>query len=275
MAELLADFMAKESESVPHIIGRGVLPIRGKMIMYGDPKSNKSFLALNIALCMAKGEPVFGAITATGSQLLPVQKAWTVLYIEQEVGEDGLRERLRAAVESPATIPLYIKTRDMGMRMDTDSGRRAIATEIEQVRPDVTILDPLAKFHLSDENSAQHMGAIMRVGDHWIEDYGTALIYVHHTSKTDPRPEYAKQGPQRIRGSSALFGDADALVEVNRMSAPHHKEPTVKLSFELRRGEPIDPIYVKRLQSGICQWMGADFKWGRPPKEQKGVYDEL
>ena len=269
MAELLADFLEKESIAIPHIIGRGILPVKGKMIMFGDPKTNKSYIALNIALALSRGEHIFGAKYNSDTPVLPVNKSYTVLYIEQEIGEDGLRERLKTMIPEPGGIPFYLKTRDMEMRMDTSGGREAIQKEIEQVRPDVLILDPLAKFHLADENSAQHMGAVMRVGDHWIEDYGLAIIYIHHAGKQ--QAFVSRKGGQRIRGSSAMFGDADALMEVVRKSSPTHKEPTLELGFELRRGEPLESIFIKRLRGGLCEYLGENFHWGRPPTQKSEV----
>lgn len=257
--------MAREEARIPHIVGRGVLPVKGKMIIFGDPKTNKSYIALNMGLALAQGRNVFDAVLRNGAVLLPVKQSYPVLYIEQEIGSEGLRERLSTMVENADGIPLYIKSRDLTLRMDTREGRAAISSELETTRPRVTILDPLAKFHLSDENSAQQMSAVMRAGDHWIEEFDTAIIYVHHAGKESMVP---RRGGARIRGSSALFGDADALVEVIRLSAPHHKEPFLQLNFELRRGEPIPPIYVKRLKNGLCDWLGEDFHWGRPSKKE-------
>jgi RecA-family ATPase len=265
MAEILSEFMSRETSKIPHIIGRGVLPVKGKMIIFGDPKTNKSYVALNIGLALARGKNIFDATCRSGAVLLPVSEPYSVLYVEQEIGEDGLRERLKTMTAECGEVPFYIKTRDLDLRMDTRQGREAIHAEIEAVRPKVIILDPLAKFHLSDENSAQQMSAVMRVGDHWIEEFDIALIYIHHAGKETAF--VSRKGGQRLRGSSALFGDADALVEVIRKSASHHKEPVLELNFELRRGEPLPPLYLKRLKTGICQWLGEDYHWGRPKKE--------
>lgn len=269
MAELYADFMNREAEHRTHIIGRGILPVKGKLVIYGDPKTNKSFIAMNIALNLARGEHIFNALHDNKVPLMPVSKRYRVLYIEQEIGEIALRDRFRQMADNTEGVELFIKTRDMTMRLDTDKGRQILHSELDQVKPDALILDPLTKFHLSDENSAQQMSAVLRVADHWIEDFGLSLIYVHHTSK----PSEERTGAHRIRGSSALFGDADALIGVERLSAGHQKEPTLKLEFELRQAAPLDPIYVKRLVSGLIEYRGDNFHWGRPPKSQEQYAD--
>lgn len=267
MAELLVDFITREVEQLPQIIGRGVLPLKGKMVLGGDPKANKSYIALNIGLDLAQGKNIFSAMYKSGTPVLPVTRRHSVLYVEQEIGERGLRERLKPMVATPGDIPFYIKTRDMGMRMDTPQGRTAIQAEIEQCRPEVVILDPLAKFHLSDENSAQQMGAIMRVGDHWVENYNVAIVYIHHTSKENF--EHVRRGGARLRGSSVIFADVDTFIEVSRKSAAHHKEPVIELGFEVRQAEPLHPIFIKRLSSGLCEYLGDDFQWRSPSAELK------
>lgn len=278
MAEQLAAFLAKESPPIPMLIGRGVLPLRGKLIIGGSPKSGKSYLVINLAVDLALGLPIFNAYYKKDHPVFPVYKPNRVLYIENEIGEAGLQDRLRAITDGTDMdgVQLFIKSRDMGMRMDTDEGRALITKEIESVRPDVTILDPLAKFHLSDENSAQCMGAIMRVGDHWVEDYGTSLIYIHHTGHSNP--QFPRRGGDKLRGSTAIFADADSIILVDRESAASCKEPILTLNFELRRGEPLEPIHVKRLRSGRVIYQAENLSMFDQKDDERsggGVYKGL
>lgn len=271
MAELLADFLDKEFAVAPELVGRGLLPVGGKLVLGGAPKSNKSYIALNMAVSLALGRPLFGGYYSGELPVFPVRKKCRVLYIEQEIGEQGLQDRLaKLAVGLDLLgVEFYIKSRDMGMRMDTQEGIELIGAEIGQVRPDVTFLDPLAKFHLSDENSAQHMGAIMRVGDRWIEAHGTALVYIHHTGHQ--HPDNPRRGGDKLRGSSAVFADADSIILCERTSAASTKEPLVKLEFEIRRGAPLEDVYVKRLMDGKVIYIptGERFK-ERPATTVKG-----
>ena len=275
MPELLSDFLTREQPKIAHIIGRSVLPVAGKCIIAGAPKSNKSFLVLNVMLALAQGHNIFDACYDNKMPVLPVAKRFRVLFIEQELGPYGLKDRLVALVGTlPKPMDFFIKTKDMGMRLDTPEGRKLIWDEVAACKPDVVIFDPLAKFHLSDENSAQQMGAVMRAGDRLIEEFKCAVIYIHHTGKENF--EHPRHGGDRLRGSSAIFADCDTLMEVTRLSKGHIKEPILKLSFELRRGEPIDPIIVQRLRDGRVIYKGENFTYGegssntvsRPSREQ-------
>lgn len=272
MAEMLTEFLARPVPKTPYYIGRGVLPVGGKMVIGGEPKANKSYIVLNMMLGLAAGTPIFDARYASGKPVLPVLRPASCLYIEQEMGPEGLQERfigkegapgLLTDLKLPEGFPIWIKSRDTELRIDTDEGLAHIRAEIASVKPDIVILDPLAKFHLADENSAQQMGGILRACDHWIEDYGITLIYIHHTGKQNQ--EHPRRGGDRLRGSSAMFADVDTFMEVQRRSSEHHKEPTLELNFELRRGEPMESIYVTRLRSGKCIYRGEDFTWGAPP----------
>jgi hypothetical protein len=165
------------------------------------------------------------------------------------------------------------------MRLDTPEGRDYIGQILKSIKPDVVVADPLSKFNLSDENSSQEMGAIMRAIDHYVEDYGSAWMIVHHIGKQDPDPSKQKRGGDRLRGSSAIFADVDTLLEVSRLSSEHSPEPVLKLSFELRRGEPIEDLFVRRARDGTVSWLGEGFSFESPSgtseKWPKGKYRSL
>jgi RecA-family ATPase len=259
MAKLLADFVAEESPPLPMLIGRGILPCQSKMILGGAAKVGKSFLVLNVGLGLAKGTNLFNAKYPNATPVFPVYKPTKVLYIEQEVGPEGLRRRLERVLQAKPEwqfTDFYIKSKDTALRMDSTDGILALEAEIEQVQPQVLILDPLSKLHISDENSAQDMGRIMRVGDKWIEKYKLSIIYVHHTGLAAFDPQNMRRGGARLRGSSALFADVDSMVEVINKSGPSSQEPTLELGIELRQGEAIPLQYVRRLKDGTIKYLG-------------------
>lgn len=258
----LADFMKLEPDPVPMLVGRGVLPARGKLVIGGPPKSNKSFVAINLMLALAEGHKAFDASYKSGTPVLPVPRKCRVLYLEQELGIDGLQTRLRSIVgdRNLEEIGLFIKSRDTAMRLDTPEGEEYIKAEIAECKPEVVVFDPLAKFHLQDENSAQEMGFVARVADHIIEDYGCAVVMVHHTKK--PYKDDVARGGDMLRGSSATFADVDSLLRIERLSGESVKEPILKFEFELRRGEPIEPLHFMRSRSGQIVYMGDEYAYG-------------
>lgn len=259
MAQLITDFMSEESPPKAMIVGRGVLPCQSKMIVGGASKAGKSFLVLNMGLAMASGTPLFDAKYPNQTSVFPVYQRNRVLYIEMEVGKEGLKRRLDkilAAKEAWRFCDFYIKSKDTNMRMDSADGILSMEAEIEQVQPTVLILDTLSKLHTQDENSAECMSKIMRVGDKWVEKYKVSLIYVHHTGLAALDPQNMRRGGARLRGSSVLFADVDSMIEVINKSGSSSQEPTLELGIELRQGEPMPTQYVRRLRDGTIKYLG-------------------
>jgi AAA domain len=282
LAEQLQEFLTKKFTPTPHLIGRGILPAKGKLIIGGAPKTNKSWLILNLALDLVRGRNGLGAEYKSGVPVLPIHKQFKVLYVEQELGDEGLRDRLKGSDEGHPGLaaginweglPFFIKTRDTAMRLDTPDGRDFINAEIGSVKPDLVIFDPLSKFNLVDENSAQETGAVLRAVDHIIEDFGCAICIIHHTSK--PAKDDQREGLNRLRGSSAIAGDVDSFIEVTRLSNEHHPEPVLKLDFTLRRGEPLDSLFVQRRRTGLIEWLGQDYQFGTVRNGPRPSYRSL
>src|SRR6267378_1682161 len=121
MAQTFGEFLTTPTLKMPMIIGRGILPVKGKAFIAGAPKSNKSFVVLNLAMALAKGENAFNnAKYPDGTPVMPIAKPYRVLYVEMEIGPDGLKERLLGMTggEIP-NLDFFIKSRDMQLRMDT------------------------------------------------------------------------------------------------------------------------------------------------------------
>lgn len=234
-----------------------LLPVKGKLLIAGPPKTNKSWIGLNMALDLAKGKPLFGAYAKeTKRPIFPVYQKCRVLFLEAEMGRSGTRDRLKQMLlpEQALGLDVYLKTRDVTLRMDTQEGKDAIEAEIATVRPDVCFADPMAKYHGVKEDSSEEMGRILRFTDYLIEKYNLSWVWTHHTTK--PSVENPRQGGDRIRGSSAIFGDMDSIILVNRKSANDNPEPVLELTFELRRSEPMRAKYLKRHRSGLVTYEG-------------------
>ena len=263
MPELLYDLLTAPEDPVPYLIGN-ILPVKGKLIVAGAPKTNKSWICLNMALGLARGQPLFGAYAKeTKKPIFPVYKRSKVLVIEQEMGRQGTRDRMKQMLspEQALGLDIYIKTRDVMLRMDTQEGKEAIEAEIAACRPDVVLADPMNKLHGVKEDSSEEIGRVLRFTDLLIEKYNLSWIWVHHSSK--PSVENPRYGGDRIRGSSAIFGDVDSAILVNRKSAQDHPEPVLELEFELRRSEPMQKKYLKRRRSGIVEYVGDSFTVGQ------------
>jgi hypothetical protein len=174
-------------------------------VLYGPPSKGKSFIALDIACCVATG---------TDFHDLKVQQG-AVFYIAGE-GHNGLARRLRAWEQlngvSLEGVPLYISVgpTDLGSAVNAAGVAETVRALVNAtgVTPVLIIIDTLARNFGGDENSATDIGQFVRnVDSHLRREWNATTLIIHHSGKNVERG---------ARGSSALKGAADAEYEVSR-----------------------------------------------------------
>jgi len=200
------------------------LPKQGKMLLYGEAKSGKSYLSMQIARCLGQGEPFMGLITQ------PCRS----LYTQFELGEAVLMDRINQTNKDYENV--YVGTR-LGMKLDTQSGQSDLRRAIEAVEPNVLILDPLYKAIRGDENEASDVMAVLDFLDQMIEGYECSIILVHHAGK-----DLTKRG----RGSSVLEDWVDSYVQIRKIKSQSH-ELIIKIEPQFMRHAslPDEPITAR------------------------------
>jgi hypothetical protein len=172
--------------------------------IYGPPKSLKSFIVLDFAMHLACGLEWRGR---------PVKQRG-ILYIAAE-GVRGLRRRLEAwlDVHDPELTP-NIRFRHVAVNLTKAAEAKQLINKVLQEQrksgfdPDLIIVDTLARCSAgADENSAKEMGIVVENGAMIQKELGATLLVVHHCGKD------ASKG---LRGSSAIFGAVDSLLQVIR-----------------------------------------------------------
>ena len=183
---------------------KGWIPESAKLIeFYGPPGTYKSFLVLDVALCIATGRDWHGH---------PVKKC-RVVYVAAE-GQAGILKRVRAWQEfhhvSSDELALFtILPRpcliDLSRELDALIGA---FNELPGPQVEFIVIDTLARSMTGDENSTSDMGNVVNACGQLTESTGSAQIaLVHHTGKDENR------GP---RGAIALTGATDVLFEVSK-----------------------------------------------------------
>ena len=198
------------------IIDNGVLLNGTILLIVGPAKSKKTFITQNLALAIAFGDDFAG---------FTIPKPKKVLYFLAEGGYFPNRERIQKMVED-----IDLKYSDNLMLdfisylyIDNDEAFEIMYKIIQELKPDVLILDPLIRFHDADENSASQVSQVFGRLRLLIEELGISIILVHHTGKVESRGS---------RGSSAIIGEYDSRITL-------HSEPNgnTRLSFDMRHVE--------------------------------------
>lgn len=182
----------------PKSVVRRVLRLEQLALIFGEPGSYKTFVILDLVLKVCTGLLWWGSPTLQGS----------VIYFAGE-GIGGLRRRIQAwAIEhgfEACDLAMRVLPHSVPFDSDDDFARLIQALKALANMPLIVVIDTLARFGGAlDENSASEMGVFIDRCDEIKRVTGAAVVVVHHTRK----------GSRVLRGSSALEGAADVVIEV-------------------------------------------------------------
>ena len=153
----------------------GVLPSHGFCVLYGEPGSGKTFVALSIALSVAADHCWCGKHTLGGM----------VLYVAAE-GLYGLKLRVEAYQKKHELRAENIRYLGTAFNLLNDDVETLLATlRTAGIRPDLIVLDTLARLMVgADENSAKERGQAIAGMDRVRQETGATVLVIHHTRKT-------------------------------------------------------------------------------------------
>lgn len=182
----------------------GWLASRGRSVLGGPSGSGKSFLALHMAYCIARGVEFFGHHVEQGG----------VIY---QAGEGGLgmKKRQRAyvkhfAVENAGDLPIVVLPAKVDLfAKDGDTDR--LIDAIKQVRLTMDALlravfiDTLATATIgADENSGKDMGYVLANIARIEEECGVHVCLVHHMNADG----------KKLRGHTSIHANVDTVIQV-------------------------------------------------------------
>lgn len=166
----------------------------GLIILYGQPGTYKSFLAMDMALCMASG---INWHTKTTKQK-------RVIYVAAE-GQEGVLKRFEAwrqfhSMEVLSNISLL----PIACTLDDPGEVLQLLQALEQEeKPDFIFIDTLARSMAGDENAKVDMGKVIASTDLIRQQFGSQIVLIHHSGKESKGP----------RGSGSLKGACDTMLE--------------------------------------------------------------
>lgn len=210
------DFLAEEDDSLPpftdaadlldcppplaECVIDGVLRRRHKLLLTAPSKFGKSYLFLQLALAIARGEEFLGWKCMKGR----------VLYINLEVDSASSAGRLGAFGVRPPQGSLVVWN------------LRGAATPLDKLAPKIIrrcrnggflaiMIDPIYKVITGDENAAAEMASFCNWFDRIAAETGACVIYSHHHSKGE---QGQKAAWDRASGSGVFARDPDALLDL-------------------------------------------------------------
>ena len=245
----------------------GVIQRETSVVMFGQSRTGKSFLALDLASKIASGENWFGH-QVTQSR---------VIYIPSE-GIRGVSNRAKA-IEQMQGKPIGENLMFIHALIDigkADDIQKIIDTGYKKT--DVLIVDTFnAVTPGSDENSSKDMGNILYGLRQIIAECHCTLILVHHTGWEDK---------DRMRGHSSLSAAADTRIHVKQVGGYRQWAVTGQRDGEVTAPKrfQLDPIELDEEKTISCVVMpiqdtpagnGMNSELGLPIGENQRLTREL
>lgn len=204
----------KEYSETPFLINPYV-PKAGIVLLWGETSTGKSPLGWHMAAAVGQGIPFFGLPTQMGK----------VLYIEVDTPQQLVADRLKHIPPSkgvdflflpPMTIPAPSK--DCFSLMQNTSKNLY----------DLVIVNTLRKVHSLDDKEAQ---APKLVYEYFQKMFpGAAIVFVHHTKKTQMDQHGDKVGRDKESFSGSMAWENDAQVGIQLVP---YKNATEGLNLRL------------------------------------------
>lgn len=177
-----------------------LIPAGAITILSGPPASYKTWVILHMALCVAKGEPLFGEFKTNQGG---------VLVIDEENGQRLLQERLYM-LSATADLPVFF-TEQPGFVLNDKNVALALRNcKAHSIK--LIIIDSLVRVHASDENSSGDMSAVFKQLKRFATK-GITVLVTHHNRK----PGVNSGGvSNEMRGSSDILASVDCHIGMKR-----------------------------------------------------------
>lgn len=227
------------------IIGNGLLPKVGFMVIGAYAKEGKTLLSLQLSLNLISGTPFLGEFT--------IKNHNKVLYIYGENTESGLKGYLKRQIkgfEEKAGIKIeekelnnlvYLNGRNFsfGSKKNLDDLRDYLIKE----KFNIVILDPIGRFIDFDINRGENILRFLKSLDTLEE---RAWILIHHYRKPDYLVDHKIDPIHKLVGSSNLGNYCESFIGLEREDIKKNENIKV-LYFKMRREAEPAPVYIHRI----------------------------
>lgn len=236
--ERVTDLLNRVIQEPPAYISQNILTRGGTLLLGGEAKTGKSFLMLELARALTTGKSFLN------NSAFSVPMRAKVIYIEAENGEVTTQKRIREIFkdEDPRVYGDYFfhRSKNLDYQLDARSGIEYFVQDIQAVRPNVIILDPISFMFHKDENDATEVGKLYLTLARLKElgaDENTSIVMAHHFKKPptgDAAEGYDFLSEYNFRGSSKWKDGGDSLITMHRGRTYRHPDNSEWWSLKMR-----------------------------------------
>jgi hypothetical protein len=200
-------------------------------VIGGAPKSCKTWLALEMAVAVASGQPCLGRF--------PVPRPGPALLFGAEDTPHQLKRRLQSLARARQADFHSLDVRlivENSLRLDSAQDLQRLRLTLARHRPRLLVLDPYVRLQRADENDVRQVSAILSALRELSRTFETAVALVHHTRKSS-----AELPGQALRGSGDFWAWGDSNLYIAR------KRDGLLLTVEHRAAPSPPPLSLQLL----------------------------
>lgn len=254
--DLLAEKFDEREWLVEHLI-----PMQSITVLSGNEGTFKTWISLELARCLAVGEPLFGKFSTVRI---------STLFVDEENRARDIQKRLRQlGIKSDMPIFHFIQN---GFRLERDTAK--ILRTVEEKDIGLVVFDSLLRMHSGDENDASNMARVLRQFQE-IANTGANVLFIHHHRK---EVGYTRNISHSMRGSSDIAAFVDCHLAVQKLDDDKIRITQGKLR---QSGDGAEPFIVNVIDDHSSD--SVSFEYGgkdtsikkRLKRAQKDILDIL
>lgn len=212
--------------------------------IHGLPSSFKSFFALQLCVDLAANvEPL--------QMWEPGKRPFRTLLIQAEGSITMWQKRLMVSLNGhPDDLPFF-SIHEYRLKLDLKAGTKEVDRVLEQLRPDLLIIDPIATLFEGDDSDPIAVARWQEATNWWRHEYNVAVLWIHHDKKPtvgfyQGKFSESKGGVYAFRGRSEIHGWADFALGFVR-----HPGDILHVEAQKIRNAPPDALYKFRFEGGL------------------------
>jgi|GEM_PF-682074 len=200
-----------------------LIPAESVSVISGYPGSYKTWLLLDLAIRVAKGEKFLNQFQARKAK---------VLYIDEENDLRLFKERVKALCDDKSLDIEFLSQKGFKLKKSQQIVNYCLKNNIK-----VVLMDSLIRLHNLDENSSTEMAKLFEEFKKFKLN-GISVVFAHHNRKSKKGGSNPKED---LRGSSEIAAFLDNALSV---VAPRRAKQIMITQSKLRQGRELYPFIV-------------------------------
>lgn len=228
------DEFLKQQEKVEWIVPN-IIAQKSIGFVVGLPETGKTWMMIDLAIKAAQGEKWLGKFET---------KKVKVLFIDQERFRGETQRRFGTVVAGTnvaltSSNGLWIKS-GTTIRLNLQHSFDAFRKELNEIKPDLVIVDSFVSFHTNEENNRKDIQEVLERVKELRNEIGCTFLFIHHENKMAFDKEAGDPSIAQMAGSIAIPAVAEMVLTVRK-----HDDGSMVYMTKSTLGPTQSPFLVK------------------------------